>query len=361
MITAEHTFTAPVSYPLERLGQRDKLLFFDIETTGFSGDFHQVYLIGCTYFCGGAWNLIQWFADTPDAEKDVLASFFRFAQEFACLVHFNGDTFDIPFLLKRSRAWDLPWDLSNLSGTDIYKRIRPFKNLLGLDSLKQKSVERFLGIFRRDPYSGGQLIDVYKLYLETRKDALLDALMLHNQEDLEGMPLILPILYYADLPGQDFTLISQKILETPDIFGEISLSLSLTLKSPDSLPVPVLWDTPRASCQACEDRLELTVPMVSDTLKYFYPDYRDYYYLIYEDLAVHKSVGEYVERKARRKATAQTCYSKKTALFLPQPDSLWSPAFRKDYKSRQLYAEYSPDLLTDKKSLATYVRYLLDM
>lgn len=361
MITAQHTFTAPPAYPLERLGRPDKLLFFDIETTGFSGGIHQVYLIGCTYRCGGVWNLIQWFADTPEAEKEVLTAFLRFTEDFSGLVHFNGDTFDIPFLLKRFHAWDLSWDPGNLSGTDIYKRIRPLKNLLGLDSLKQKAVEQFLGIFRQDPYSGGQLIDVYRLYLETRKDSLLHVLMLHNREDLEGMPLILPILYYADLPGQDFTLVSQQVLETPDIFGEPSFSLELTLENPDSLPVPVLWDTPRASCEAVQNRLKLTVPLVNDTLKYFYPDYKDYYYLIYEDIAVHKSVGEYVERKARRKATAQTCYTRKTALFLPQPDTLWAPAFRKDYRSRQLYGEYTPDRLTDQKNLAPYIRYLLDM
>ena len=326
MITAQHTFTAPPAYPLERLGRPDKLLFFDIETTGFSGGIHQVYLIGCTYRCGGVWNLIQWFADTPEAEKEVLTAFLRFTEDFSGLVHFNGDTFDIPFLLKRFHAWDLSWDPGNLSGTDIYKRIRPLKNLLGLDSLKQKAVEQFLGIFRQDPYSGGQLIDVYRLYLETRKDSLLHMLMLHNREDLEGMPLILPILYYADLPGQDFTLVSQQVLETPDIFGEPSFSLELTLENPDSLPVPVLWDTPRASCEA-----------------------------------VQNSVGEYVERKARRKATAQTCYTRKTALFLPQPDTLWAPAFRKDYRSRQLYGEYTPDRLTDQKNLAPYIRYLLDM
>ena len=47
MITTEHTFSAPPSYPLERLGQPESLLFFDIETTGFSASRHQIYLIGC--------------------------------------------------------------------------------------------------------------------------------------------------------------------------------------------------------------------------------------------------------------------------------------------------------------------------
>jgi hypothetical protein len=107
--------------------------------------------------------------------------------------------------------------------------------------------------------------------------------------------------------------------------------------------------------------LELAIPLEQDTLKYFYPDYKDYYYLIYEDTAVHKSVGEYVERTARKKATAQTCYTKKTALFLPQPDTLWSPTFKKTYKAKQLFAEYVPGLFDNPKTLRAYVNYLLDV
>lgn len=49
MITIQNTFDAEGSYPLARLGDPASLLFFDIETTGFSGDFCTVYLIGCVF------------------------------------------------------------------------------------------------------------------------------------------------------------------------------------------------------------------------------------------------------------------------------------------------------------------------
>ena len=95
------------------------------------------------------------------------------------------------------------------------------------------------------------------------------------------------------------------------------------------LPVPIQWDTSHASCQASKNGLELIVPLVNDTLKYFYPDYKDYYYLIYEDMAVHKSVGEYVERSARKKATAQTCYTKKDRPLPPAARRSLVPLFQK--------------------------------
>ena len=192
MITVEKIITLPDTYPLERLGRLDQLLFFDIETTGFSGDYSRLYLIGCTCFQGGGWRLVQWFADRPDAEPELLTAFFHFLSSFTTLVHFNGDGFDIPYLLKRCRACGLPYDFSGMTSIDIYKKIRPYRARLSLDSMKQKSIERFLGIHREDRFSGGELIEVYHAYLENREDRLYDLLMLHNREDLEGMPLILP-------------------------------------------------------------------------------------------------------------------------------------------------------------------------
>ena len=49
MITIEKTFPGTIAYPLERLGDPEKLVFFDIETTGFSADYNTVYLIGCIW------------------------------------------------------------------------------------------------------------------------------------------------------------------------------------------------------------------------------------------------------------------------------------------------------------------------
>ena len=46
-------------------------------------------------------------------------------------------------------------------------------------------------------------------------------------------------------------------------------------------------------------------------------NYKDYYYLTTEDVAVHKSVAHYVDTKYRKQATASTCYEKHTGEFLP--------------------------------------------
>ena len=69
MITIEKTFPGTIAYPLERLGDPEKLVFFDIETTGFSAGYNTVYLIGCIWPEGESRGL--------DVKKD---EFFRVAE-----------------------------------------------------------------------------------------------------------------------------------------------------------------------------------------------------------------------------------------------------------------------------------------
>ena len=353
MITTEKTIALPDTYPLHRLGTLKKLLFFDIETTGLSGDYSSLYLIGCTYYQNGSWHLIQWFADTADSEESLLTSFFHFLKGFDTVIHYNGDGFDIPYLLKRCHALHLPYDFSQVTSVDLYRRIRPYRKLLNLENLKQKSIERFLGVNREDKYSGGELIQIYKDYLQTHEDSLYDMLMLHNREDLEGMPLILPILNYPDFLEQEFTL--------ENAFAENRSALTLSLKSPWEIPVPFQKTTDFYSAKAQNRCLYLTIRLYDGTLKYFYPDYKDYYYLICEDTAVHKSVGQFVDKSARKKATAQTCYTKKSGLFLPQPVPLWEPALKKQYRDKITYVEYTPALFENVQTLNRYIRSLLEM
>ncbi len=361
MITIRHTIDFPAAYPLNRIGPLPDLLFFDIETTGFSGETSSLYLIGCACYRENHWQLYQWFADTEEAEPELLHAFFSFLGDFSILVHFNGDSFDIPYLIKRCRHYGLPYDFSGVTSLDIYRKIKPYKELLGLESLKQKAIEQFLGIFRTDPYSGGQLIKVYQDYLTTGEDFLYNMLILHNKEDLEGMPLILPILNYCDMLEGRFSFAGQSSHTIHDIFGSPETCLELTYESPCSVPAPwsVSDGTFTLSCDG--NRLVCSISLTEGELKYFYPDYKDYYYLPQEDTAVHKSLGEFVDRSARKKATAATCYTKTSGLFLPQPRPMWTPVFKKAYKEKQTYVRYCPELFHSPDNANLYLRSVLKL
>lgn len=351
MITIEKDFPMPKTYPLSRLGKPEELLFFDIETTGFSGDYNTVYLIGCVWEEGGRLRFIQWFADTKASEADVLNSFFEFLKKFKILIHFNGDTFDIPFLVKRCHALKLSHGFDGVESFDIYKRIKPWKKHLGLTSLKQKAIEDFLGIGREDLFGGGELIAVYEDYLRTKNENALRLLLLHNEDDLKGMPKLLPILFYPDFFSQDFTLSGFKKAagETP------RLIFTLDGCGETVLPVPLSASVPAYALRAEKSRMLLSVRIYEGTLKYYYPNYKDYYYLIYEDTAIHKSVGEFVDRDARVKATKETCYTKKAGVFLPQPSPVWTPDFKTSCRDKTCFFQFDPGCFSDCEKLNQYV------
>ena len=110
--------------------------------------------------------------------------------------------------------------------------------------------------------------------------------------------------------GSPFSLESQQIFTYDDMAGNACPFLSLTWKSRCAIPVPLAYDSAPVSLELNRDTLVCNIALYQGELKYFYSNYKDYYYLPLEDTAIHKSVGEYVDRDARTKATARTCYTK---------------------------------------------------
>ncbi len=97
--------------------------------------------------------------------------------------------------------------------------------------------------------------------------------------------------------------------------------------------------------------LSIEVPLWEGTLYHFFADYKNYYYLPKEDMAVHKSVGCFVEPAYRQKATAANCYIKKDGRFLPLPAGTdWdSPVFSLTRKDKKVFIpwEENTELATD--------------
>ena len=303
------------------------ILFFDIETTGFSARSACVYLIGCAYLTTNGWETRQFFAETPDDEADVLQQFFSFAASFPVMVHFNGTTFDVPFLQTRAKKFGLSFVPASVQH-DIYKKISPYKNLLHLPGCRQKQLEEFI-----------------------------DILLLHNREDLEGMTTLYRVmaipLFFEE---QGFSPVTLSLEHTEDAFGKARTNAVFTLQTDIPLPVSLSLHGSGTVLKNCflagrERTVLLRLPVYDGILKHFYPDYKNYSYLPAEDTAIHKSVAVYVDKSQRMPATAATCYTKKEGQFLPcfsAPDEL--PLFRENHKDRQCFL-LADDLLNSDASV----------
>lgn len=326
-------------------------LFLDIETTGLSADRSQVYLVGCCYPAGNTWRFAQWFAENPRDEEMLLKKFQDFTEPFDLLIHFNGDRFDLPFLHRRAAHYGIQDHFMELPSLDLYKRLRPCKDFLRLPNCKLKTIETFLGLGREDEYNGGQLIDVYREYVRQPDAHSEHLLLLHNEEDILGMPRLLPALTYADFLGGRFSveeLMDREKGETADTF---LLRLSLCF------PQPVFFQENEWQGYLRESALRLTVPRFQGELKYFLPDYRSYYYLPAEDTAVHKSVAAYVDRDFRRPATPKTCYLRREGTFLKLPGDMGRQVFRPEFGG-DCYLEESEPAFEDPAFLEEYLKRL---
>ena len=108
-------------YPLRKLGVLEDFLFLDIETTGLSPANAQIYMIGAlSYAEKSGWMLRQWFADSLSAEEECLRSFFDFAKDFRILIHYNGDSFDLPFLSRCASQYGMSCPLDEIQSLDLY-------------------------------------------------------------------------------------------------------------------------------------------------------------------------------------------------------------------------------------------------
>lgn len=350
-----------ISYPLEQIAPLDKLLFIDIETTGFAAKSSILYLIGCAWFNGTNWVITQWFATHYEEEKDILTEFFKFAKNYTHLIHFNGNNFDLPFMLQKCQQHELNEDFSSFEGIDIYKRTAPYKLFLHLPNCKQKTLEQFLGINRIDTFNGGELIGIYHDYVSNPSDVSERLLLQHNFDDMKGMLSILSILSYYDLFNEKIKVKKVQANHYKNVQGLTGHELIMNLVLPTPLPCAV-----SASFEGCyfsasgSDGL-IKVPLYEEELKYFYSNYKDYYYLPTEDIALHKAVASFVDKNHRMQATAGTCYTRKYSTYLPQWDIIAEPFFKRDYKSKEFFFEVTDELKKDRIFFTKYARHLLDM
>ena len=362
----------------------EDLLFVDIETTGLSPKNSDIYLIGCGYYDSGNWHICQFFAESSDQEKETLEAFIDFSKDYKILIHYNGDRFDIPFLLAKFEKHELFNPFAHMSSLDIYKEIKTYKKQLGLLDCKQKTIELYLGIQREDKYDGGKLIPVYQDYVVSKDAEKLKLLMLHNFEDVKGMFDVLTMLRYkeffnclANLPKDSIKTdveipSSEELLELlpvrakkvqanyyNDIDGTQKKEVYMKLAVLKPLPSSLSGNLDGCYYKLDGDEAILRVPLYETTLKYFYSNYKDYYYLPKEDTALHKSIASFVDKDYRVKASPENCYTKKEGQYLQEWDLCFAPFFKTDYKDKRIFFDLNENMKKSRFAMSLYACHVI--
>lgn len=314
---------------------------FDIETTGLSADMSYLYLIGVIFKTDEGLTLMQWFCDDFSEEKELLILFRDFLEDYPALVHYNGSGFDIPYLNKKFARHKIMPQIINAfasspyysipveSTTDIYKLLLPYKKALSFPDFRQKTLEVCCGFSRTDTFDGGDLIAVYAAYTGKYRlakltgkceeaDALRTVLLLHNHDDLLGL---LALFQHTALQNiADGTLAPEITITETSLefyYAEPVLPFPGTFSLHTSAGTD--YETSLGSLTVTAHDTTLSLQLFSGELKYFFADYKNYTYLVYEDTAVHNSLAEYVDKEAKQKCKPATAYQKKQGTFLPLP------------------------------------------
>ncbi|MCD7982380.1 MAG: ribonuclease H-like domain-containing protein [Clostridiales bacterium] len=372
MIHRKNRFSAKNLPPFQQHFLTEDMLLFDIETTGLSAERDPIYCIGCGYRREDDILIELFFAENPSAEPEILSAFFTLLENHGTLLTFNGNSFDIPFLRKRASRYESlylgdpfseqPGSVRSgkpaLSGhdghgagytfIDLYREALGMKSLLLLPSYRQKSIERFLGCQRVDPYDGGELIGIYHRYVTAPNAESLSILLQHNEEDVRGMFDLIGLLSWQQLRDGRYEITESKTERmdrsfcSPDEtsrycdkstgYDEISSYYNIKIRSNFAFPKGIRVRDKTASLLLDQEIGQIRFPIRRGILKYFFSEPENYYYLPEEDCAVHKSVGSFVDSAHRRKATLKNCYTKKECDYISVPVKSENSSPRKEYR-----------------------------
>lgn len=160
----------------------------DIETTGFSREKDSIISISTCEIKENSKVKILFAEDLKD-EIDILNNI-DFNEKK--IITYNGDSFDVPFINKRKKIYNI--QLDNAINFDLYKYILNYKYLLNLDNYKQKTIEEHLNLERSEFISGGEIVKKYREYLISKDSSLIEEMVIHNRDDVLGLVQSLKIV-----------------------------------------------------------------------------------------------------------------------------------------------------------------------
>ena len=189
-----------------------KLAAADIETTGLSPRTSAVILGGAVVTDGDRRLAVQFFADSEEDEPELLERYVSLLCKNDVIVTYNGASFDIAFLVKRLRHRGMDSSgLESLYSLDMYRILKKHSHLPDiLPDMKQKTVEKYLGHgdSRKDRISGAQSAELYSEYTASagsRREEILDIILLHNRDDIVRLSDMLRIFKILDMHKIMFT------------------------------------------------------------------------------------------------------------------------------------------------------------
>lgn len=177
--------SAPLGLALAAFLDPADLLFLDIETMGLFGG-SPIVVAGLATATGGALQVRQWVAASPDAEAALVREVADAVETHGALVTFNGRSFDWPYICGRAAFWGRPVR-SDPAHFDLLPYSRRAWRGRTTDCRLSTLAREVLGLHRAEDLPGALVPLFYREYLDdpAGRAGLLAAIAVHNRHDIE--------------------------------------------------------------------------------------------------------------------------------------------------------------------------------
>lgn len=181
--------------------------FIDIETTGLSREHSDIISITVLLFQDNCYKIHQIFCEYKIDEPEALKYLNGLIKTKKSIITYNGNSFDIPFLVSKIQKHNINIDFDSFIKIDLYNWLRSLKNKVGIENFKLKTVEKYFNINREDCLNGEDVITLYQAYRIEPKKEFSYLIMQHNYEDVYNLPVLFnciinlydDVLYYNNL------------------------------------------------------------------------------------------------------------------------------------------------------------------
>ena len=176
----------------------------------------------------------------------------------------------------------------------------------------------------------------------------LDDLLLHNREDVEGLPSLLNLEEYLNLPER---LASLKIMQDE---GQKEVLFTGALNT--RLPSCIRYREDGFYLQLTDSRMKGILSLEEVSLRYYYPNPKDYVYLLMEQRIIPKILAESLPKDRYRKAKKDECYQDSKGQAIRVPDSILN--YRKKNKTEfQMISSTLPHFYQGIEKEGEYIKF----
>jgi tetratricopeptide (TPR) repeat protein len=172
-------------------GTNGNMLFLDLETTGIAGGAGTyAFLVGCGWFDGGTFRLRQFFLSDFAAERALLEAVGELAGNLACIVTYNGKTFDLPLLETRFSLQRMATPFAEIAHVDMLHPARRMWRQEEVECRLTYLEQALCGHERESDVPGFEIPSRYFQYVRSGDARPLQAVFEHNRLDIVSLAML---------------------------------------------------------------------------------------------------------------------------------------------------------------------------